>query len=59
MTNRTEYTEWTCSQCSSVATTIREGSAVCRLHAAQPWKAGRKWRLLRTIRTVIAAVLPA
>ena len=33
--NGEELTEWTCSYCPSVATTIRQGLAVCYHHAAQ------------------------
>ena len=33
--NGEELTEWTCSYCPSVATTIRQGRAVCYHHATQ------------------------
>ena len=33
--NEEAPTEWTCSYCPSVATTIRQGLAVCYHHAAQ------------------------
>ena len=33
------YTEWTCQHCPNVATTIREGLAVCSRHRA---RLGRK-----------------
>src|SRR5262245_66101005 len=34
-TSKSDTTEWTCSYCPSVATTIRQGSAVCYFHATQ------------------------
>ena len=40
------YTEWICQYCPSVATTIREGAAVCCLHRTQPRKRNWATRLL-------------
>ena len=46
-----ELTEWTCSYCPSVATTIRQGLAVCYHHAAQlPVKTGLAKRILSELR---------
>ena len=33
-------TEWTCHYCPEVASTIRQGAAVCPLHAAYLQKVG-------------------
>jgi hypothetical protein len=33
-------TDWTCHYCPEVATTIRQGAAVCWLHAIQLRKVG-------------------
>ena len=33
-------TEWTCYYCPAVATTIRQGAAVCLLHATHLRKVG-------------------
>ena len=50
--SREEFTEWTCSYCPSVATTIRQGSAVCYHHAAQlRIKVGLAQRILSGLRT--------
>jgi hypothetical protein len=44
--------EWRCSYCPSVATTIRQGSAVCYNHAAQlRIKVGLAKRILRRLRS--------
>ena len=49
---RNRLTEWTCSYCPSVATTIRQGSAVCYHHAAQlRTKVGLAERILNGLRT--------
>ena len=45
-TSSEPYTEWICQYCPSVATTIREGAAVCCLHRAQPRKRNWATRLL-------------
>jgi hypothetical protein len=45
------YTEWICQYCPSVATTIREGSAVCWLHRAQRRKVNWATRLLSGLLT--------
>ena len=39
-TTREGLTEWTCFFCSSVATTIRQGSPVCYQHASHRAKVG-------------------
>jgi hypothetical protein len=45
-------TEWTCHYCPEVATTIRQGSAVCYHHAAQlRLKVGLAKRILSRLRT--------
>jgi len=50
--SREGVTEWTCSYCPSVATTIRQGSAVCYHHAAQlRIKVGLAQRILSGLRT--------
>jgi hypothetical protein len=49
--NQEGFTEWTCSYCPSVATTIRQGSAVCYHHAAQlRLKVGLAERILSGLR---------
>jgi hypothetical protein len=51
-TNMAGFTEWRCSYCPSVATTIRQGSAVCYHHAAQiRIKVGLAKRILSRLRT--------
>jgi hypothetical protein len=34
------HSEWTCYYCSRIATTIRQGAAVCWFHAEQLRKVG-------------------
>ena len=49
--NGEALTEWTCSYCPSIATTIRQGVAVCDHHAAQlQVKAGLAKRILIQLR---------
>jgi len=49
---RVGVTEWTCSYCPSVATTIRQGSVVCYHHAEQlRIKVGLAARILSGLRT--------
>jgi hypothetical protein len=49
--SKSDTTEWTCSYCPSVATTIRQGSAVCYFHATQlRTKLGLAERILRALR---------
>jgi len=49
--NGEELTEWTCSYCPSVATTIRQGLAVCYHHAEQlRVKTGLAKRILNQLR---------
>jgi hypothetical protein len=50
-TSRDGPTEWTCSYCPSVATTMRKGSPVCFHHASQlrP-KVGLAGRILSKLR---------
>lgn len=51
-TDREGSTELTCSYCPSVATTIRQDSAVCYHHASQfQIKKGLAERILRELRT--------
>jgi hypothetical protein len=49
-TTREGLTEWTCFFCSSVATTIREGSPVCYQHALHHRKVGLARRILSKLR---------
>jgi hypothetical protein len=49
--NSEKFTEWTCTYCPSVATTIRQGVAVCHQHAAQlRVKTGLAKRILNELR---------
>jgi hypothetical protein len=49
--NGEKFTEWTCSYCPSVATTIRQGVAVCHHHAAElRRKTGLARRILNELR---------
>jgi hypothetical protein len=50
-TSREGPTEWTCTYCSSAATTIRQGSPVCYQHASQlRAKVGLAGRILKKLR---------
>ena len=54
-TSMTGLHEWRCSYCPSVATTIRQGSAVCYHHAAQfRIKVGLAKRILSGLRTELS-----
>jgi hypothetical protein len=49
--NGEKFTEWTCTYCPSVATTIRQGVVVCQDHAAQlRVKTGLAKRILNELR---------